>query len=70
MKFDKNVGFPFVKFNTKHKEVSGNSLFHHGGSHSLGTRKALKEFVQEQYDLARICLSTDLALFMGEKVVP
>lgn len=68
--YDKNVVFPFVKFSTKHKEGSGNLIFHHGGSHSLGNFKVFKEFVQEQYDFAHICLSTYLALFLGDKVVP
>lgn len=67
MKYDKNIVFPFVKFSNKHKEGSGYCLLHHGGPDSLWK---CKEYVQEHYDLAHICISIDISLFEDDNVVP
>lgn len=39
-------------------------------SHSLGNCKSFIDFFQDQYDLAHIDLTTNIALFLGEEVVP
>lgn len=72
LKYDKNISFPSQNKNKNLKQVKciEYCIFYDLYSHPIRKCYEFKKFVQLQYDLAHICLTKDLAIFLGKNIVP